>query len=74
MEDTKFRIMSETVNVKDELIVELKKKKRPKFKAGSELAGSVNRMAVDWDNELDEDENSETLTVSIHLTSEPGED
>jgi hypothetical protein len=74
MEDTKFKIMSETVNVKDELIVELKKKKRPKFKAGSELASSVNRMVVDWDNDLDEDENLETLSISIHLTSEPGED
>jgi len=64
--------MSETVNAKDELILELKKKKRPKFKAGSELASSVNRMVVDWDKE--EDEESETLTISLHLTSEPGED
>ena len=74
MENTKFKIMSETANVKDELIVELKKKKKPKFKAGSELASSVNRMSIDWDNELDEDLNSETLTISIHLTSEPGDD
>ena len=66
--------MSETANVKDELIVELKKKKKPKFKAGSELASSVNRMSIDWDNELDEDLNSETLKISIHLTSEPGDD
>ena len=66
--------MSETANVKDELIVELKKKKKPKFKAGSELASSVNRMSIDWDNDLDEDLNSETLTISIHLTSEPGDE
>ena len=69
MEDTTFKVMSEIGNVKDDLIVEVKKK-RPKFKAGSELAGSVNRMAVDWDKE--EDEESETLTISLHLTSEPG--
>ena len=66
--------MSEVDNAKDELIVQVKKKKRPKFKAGSDLANSVNRMVVDWDNELNEDENSETLTISLHLTSEPGED
>ena len=65
--------MSEIDNVKDELIVNVTKKE-PKFKAGSELASSVNRMSIDWDNELDEDLNSETLTISIHLTSEPGDD
>jgi len=66
--------MSEVDNAKDELIVQVKKKKRPKFKAGSDLANSVNRMVVDWDNELNEDENSETLKISLHLTSEPGEE
>ena len=60
--------MSEIDNVKDELIVNVTKKE-PKFKAGSELASSVNRMSVDWDNEVDED--TQTLTISLHLGSEP---
>ena len=63
--------MSEIDNVKDELIVNVTKKE-PKFKAGSELASSVNRMSVDWDNEVEED--TQTLSISLHLTSEPGED
>jgi len=63
--------MSKLDNVKDELIVNVMKK-GPKFKAGSELASSVNRMSVDWDNEVEED--TQTLSISLHLTSEPGED
>lgn len=59
--------MSEKDNVKDELIVNVIKK-GPKFKAGSDLASSVNRMNVEWDNEVEE--KTQTLTISLHLGSD----
>jgi len=57
--------MSENNNQETpELIVNVKKKD-PKFKAGSELASSVNMIDVDWD--LEETENSGTINISLRL-------
>lgn len=55
----------ENSNKPEDLKILVKAKKRPKFKAGSELAGSVNRLEVNVDQDITED--SETITLEVKL-------
>ena len=52
---------------KSDLIIEVKKKVT-RFKAGSELSGKVNLVAVDFNEEMDE--TSESVELKIRLSSE----
>lgn len=52
---------------KSDLIIEVKKKVT-RFKAGSELSGKVNLVAVDFNEEIDE--TSESVELKLHLSSE----
>ena len=53
---------------KSDLIVQLKTRRRPRFKAGSELSGKVNLVAVDFNEEVTDD--SELMEIKITLSSE----
>ncbi len=53
---------------KSDLIVQVKSHKRPRFKAGSELSGKVNRLMIESSEEITED--SEMIEVKITLSSE----
>lgn len=53
---------------KSDLIVEVKTRRRPRFKAGSELSGKVNLVAIDFNEEIDE--TSEMVELKLHLSSE----
>lgn len=57
--------MSEEKCLKEELLVSVSKR-RPKFKAGTELANSVNMVDVDSSKDVTED--SEIIKISIRLT------
>jgi len=52
--------------VKSDLIVEVKAKRKPRFKAGSELSGKVNLVAIDFNEEIDEI--SESVELKIHIS------
>ena len=56
--------------VKSDLIVEVKAKRKPRFKAGSELSGKVNLVAIDFNEEIDE--TSESIELKRHISSEDG--
>ncbi|RFC53101.1 hypothetical protein [Brumimicrobium aurantiacum] len=58
--------MAENENATPEMVVNVKKS-GPKFKAGSELASTVNKIDIDWDNQTEED--SGILTVSVKIGS-----
>lgn len=58
--------MSEKKCLEDELKVSVSKK-RPKFKAGTGLANSVNAIHVDSSEEITED--SEIIKISLHMVS-----
>jgi len=58
--------MSEKKCLEDELKVSVSKR-RPKFKAGTELANSVNAIHVDSSEEITED--SEIIKISLHMVS-----
>jgi len=66
LENTKSKIMSEKKCLEDELKVSVSKK-RPKFKAGTDLATSVNSLHVDSSKE--ETEDSEIIKISLHMVS-----
>lgn len=53
---------------KDDLIVNVRSSRRPRFKAGSELSGKVNIVEVDFNEEVND--TSEMLEVKIKLSSE----
>lgn len=53
---------------KSDLIVQVKSRRKPRFKAGSDLSSKVNLVAVDFNEELTED--TELMEVKITLTSE----
>jgi hypothetical protein len=55
----------EQKKVKSELVVTIKDKKRPRFKAGTELADKVNLVAIEVDEEVTED--TESLFISVHI-------
>jgi len=57
--------MSEKKCLNEELLVNVSKR-RPKFKAGTELANSVNMVDVDSSKDVTED--SEIIKISIRLT------
>lgn len=52
----------------NDLILNLKATRRPRFKAGAELSGAVNIMDVNVDQEIGE--NYEALEIKIRLTTE----
>ncbi len=52
----------------DDLIVNVKSTRRPRFKAGAELSGKVNIMDVNVDQEIGDD--FEALEIKIRLTTE----
>ena len=54
--------------IKSDLIVEVKAKRKPRFKAGSELSGKVNLVAIDFNEEIDE--TSEIVELNLHISSE----
>ncbi|PKR80731.1 hypothetical protein CW751_08140 [Brumimicrobium salinarum] len=58
--------MSEKKSLNDELIVNVSRA-RPKFKAGSELAKSVNLMDVDSSKNVTED--AEIIKVSMRMST-----
>jgi hypothetical protein len=58
--------MLDTKCLEDELKVSVSKK-RPRFKAGTELANSVNSIHVDSSNDVTED--SEIIKISLHVVS-----
>jgi hypothetical protein len=53
---------------KSDLEVQVKATRRPRFKAGAELSSKVNRMAIDVNEELTEDQ--ERIEIKLVLTSE----
>lgn len=53
---------------KSDLIVQVKSRRKLRFKAGSDLTAKVNAIAVDFNEELTED--AELLEIKISLTSE----
>ena len=53
---------------KSDLIVEVKTRRRPRFKAGSELSGKVNLVAIDFNEEITEE--MEMVELKLQLTSE----
>ena len=53
---------------KSDLIVQVKSRRRPRFKAGSELSSKVNLVAVDFNEDSTED--TEMMEVKITLSSE----
>ncbi|PKR81762.1 hypothetical protein CW751_00020 [Brumimicrobium salinarum] len=57
--------MSEEKCLNEEMLVNVSKR-RPKFKAGTELANSVNMVDVDSSKDVTED--SEIIKISIRLT------
>lgn len=52
----------------DDLQIKVRAKRAPKFKAGTELANSVNSIMVDVDQEACE--NSETIALDIRISKE----
>jgi hypothetical protein len=52
----------------DGLIIKVRAKKKPRFKAGTELGNSVNSIMVDVDQEICED--SETILLEMKISSE----
>lgn len=48
----------------EDLNIEVKATKRPRFKAGAELSGKVNRISID----VDQDETGEAEKIAIKLT------
>lgn len=53
---------------KNDLFLQVKTSRRPRFKAGAELSGKVNRMNVEVNEVICEE--AEDLEIRIHLTSE----
>jgi hypothetical protein len=53
---------------KDDLTVQVRSKRKPRFKAGSELSGKVNLVAVDFNEEINDE--SELVELKLQLTSE----
>jgi len=58
--------MSEKKCLNEELLVNVSKR-RPKFKAGTELANSVNM--VDVDSSKDVTDEAEIIKISLHMVS-----
>ena len=52
----------------NDLMVNVKATRRPRFKAGAELSGAVNIMDVNVDQEIGED--FEKIEIKIRLTTE----
>ena len=52
----------------NDLMVNVKATRRPRFKAGAELSGSVNIMDVNVDQEIGE--NFEAIEIKIRLSTE----
>lgn len=61
MEDT----CEDNTTQKENLVVQIKTKRRPRFKAGAELSGAVNLVVVDINETADND--SETLELAIQI-------
>ena len=55
----------EHANLQAPLVVNVKVKRRRRFKAGAELSSAVNRVNLEVWEEKEED--SETLSISIHM-------
>lgn len=53
---------------KSDLTVQVRSKRRPRFKAGSELSGKVNLVAIDFNEEITEE--MEMVELKLQLTSE----
>ena len=58
---------SSTTEVREDLTISLKAKRRSRFKAGAELSGAVNRVGIDVDQEIGED--YEQYAINLRLTS-----
>lgn len=54
--------------VSEDLTIELKASKRPRFKAGADLSGKLNRVAIEVNQEATDE--SETLELRLILNSE----
>lgn len=59
--------MSKENCTKSDLIVQVKSRRKPGFKAGADLSSKVNLVSVDFNEDLTED--TELLDVKIALTS-----
>ncbi len=53
---------------KSDLTVALKTRRRPRFKAGSDLSSKVNRVEVEFNENITDD--SELMEIKINLISE----
>jgi len=53
---------------KSDLTVQVKSRRSPRFKAGSELSGKVNLVAIDFNEEINE--TSESIEFKLQLVSE----
>lgn len=53
---------------KSDLTVQVKSRRLSRFKAGSELSGKVNLVAIDFNEEIDE--TSESVEFKLQLVSE----
>jgi hypothetical protein len=65
--DLILKKMKEGKCTKSDLIVNVRSKYNPRFKAGAELSGKVNKIEVDYNEEVTED--SELVEVKLVLTS-----
>ena len=52
----------------EDLNIEVKATRRPRFKAGAELSGKVNRISIDVDQ--DETIDMETIAIKLVISSE----
>lgn len=54
--------------VNEDLDIQVKATRRPRFKAGSELSGKVNRISIDVDQ--DETADAEKIAIKLIISSE----
>lgn len=64
---------SEGAIKKDNLLLQIKTKKRGRFKAGAELSGAVNLIAVDFNETTEDCSESMELTIQIQQKFHPVE-
>ena len=51
-----------------DLVLNIKSKRKPRFKAGADLSTHVNRLDVDFNHDITDE--AEVIEVKLHLTSE----
>lgn len=64
--DHKLKKMTKT----EVMDVQIKARRRPRFKAGSELSGKVNRVAITIDQNSNEDADAESLDIGLKWETE----